>query len=69
MSEAGFNFETATSLGRGVEDFELDLMRERTEERFDARSEALLGLMEIFMSAEEGEGSPMVCPLDVFLVG
>ena len=69
MSEAGFSFETATSLGRGVDDFELDLMRERTEERFEARSTALLGLMGIFMSAEEGEGSPMVCPLDVFLVG
>jgi hypothetical protein len=60
MSEAGLSFDTATSRGGELRDPEADVMRERTDDRFATRSEALLGLMDIFMSGDKGEVEPMV---------
>ena len=60
MSEAGLSLDTATSRGGELRDAEADVMRERTDDRLATRSEALLGLMGIFMSGDEGEVEPMV---------
>ena len=62
MSDAGFSFDTATSLGGEAREVELELawIRDRTEARLPRRSEALLALMGIFMWADEESASPMV---------
>lgn len=61
MSEAGLSFDTATRRGGVLRGGEAAVMRERTDDRLAPRSEALLGLMGIFMSGDEGEFEPMVC--------